>query len=102
MAHLPTPFPLAWLTRPLAQVRILDEDDKGLWQLYETQQKFCRDGRTRPRNKPLAEKKRPREVTGRPSLAVSSSLFSLLSSLFSLLSSLFSLVCSCSCSSSSL
>mmetsp|Transcript_58695 Transcript_58695/g.138328 ORF Transcript_58695/g.138328 Transcript_58695/m.138328 type:complete len:490 (+) Transcript_58695:242-1711(+) len=46
----------------VVKVRILDEDDKGLWQLYETQQKFCRDGRTRPRNKPLAEKKRPRET----------------------------------------
>ena len=35
-------------------------------QLYETKQKFCRDGRTRPRNRPLAEKVRPGESVCRP------------------------------------
>ncbi|KAJ1476548.1 hypothetical protein T484DRAFT_3087366 [Baffinella frigidus] len=45
----------------VVKVRVLDTDAQGTWQLYETKQKFCRDGRTRPRNRPLAEKVRPGE-----------------------------------------
>jgi len=45
----------------VVKVRILDHDEAGTWQLYETKQKLCRDGRTRPRNRPLAEKRRPNE-----------------------------------------
>ncbi|EKX32452.1 hypothetical protein GUITHDRAFT_121382 [Guillardia theta CCMP2712] len=45
----------------VVKVRILDHDEAGTWQLYETKQKLCRDGRTRPRNRPLAEKRRPEE-----------------------------------------
>eukprot|EP00960_Hanusia_phi_P039849 754086-Hanusia_phi.AAC.2 len=41
----------------VVKVRILDHDEAGTWQLYETKQKLCRDGRTRPRNRPLAEKR---------------------------------------------
>ena len=45
----------------VVKVRILDANDEGTWQLYETKQTLCRDGRTRPRNRPLAEKLRPGE-----------------------------------------
>jgi len=45
----------------VVKVRILDSNEQGTWQLYETKQTLCRDGRTRPRNRPLAEKLRPGE-----------------------------------------
>jgi len=45
----------------VVKVRITCEDSEGVWALYETKQKFCRDGRVRDRNRPLAEKKRPDE-----------------------------------------
>jgi hypothetical protein len=43
------------------QVRLTCQDTEGPWALYETKQKLLRDGRTRSRNRPLAEKKRPGE-----------------------------------------
>lgn len=46
----------------VVKVRILDASADGTWQLYETKQTLCRDGRTRPRNRPLAEKLRPGEA----------------------------------------
>lgn len=45
----------------VVKVRILDNSEDGTYQLYETKQTLCRDGRTRPRNRPLAEKLRPGE-----------------------------------------
>jgi len=56
--------PLATATQrviSVVKVRILDISEEGTWQLYETKQTLCRDGRTRPRNRPLAEKLRPKE-----------------------------------------
>jgi hypothetical protein len=35
----------------VVKVRILDSNEEGTWQLYETKQTLCRDGRTRPRNR---------------------------------------------------
>jgi hypothetical protein len=43
------------------QVRITCHDEGSEWALYETAQKFCKDGRCRVRNRPLAEKKKPGE-----------------------------------------
>lgn len=47
--------------RARVQVRLTCKDQEGTWALFETKQKLYRDGRVRPRNRPLAEKKRPGE-----------------------------------------